>query len=148
MNTDCYLLLGIDPAASESAIRRAYRAKAKEVHPDVNKSPEAAAQFRLLTDAVELLCSPTRRRAHDLQFGYYKKAKKKGEQTLYTIKEEAAEKAKSMISEWEQSMAAQQAAADKRNADIQKQYRKRRRVTLLLAILLCWLIAAAIYFFA
>jgi hypothetical protein len=49
-----YETLGIDPKADAPTIRRAYRKKAKELHPDRGGSPEAfeeaARAYRLLTD--------------------------------------------------------------------------------------------------
>ena len=48
-------LLGIEPGASEEEIRRAFRRKAKTVHPDVSDAPDAAEQFKRLKDAHDLL---------------------------------------------------------------------------------------------
>jgi curved DNA-binding protein CbpA len=43
--------LGISSSASMTEIKKAYRLKAKEFHPDVNNSPDAADQFRKITEA-------------------------------------------------------------------------------------------------
>jgi len=43
--------LGISSSASMAEIKKAYRLKAKEFHPDVNDSPGAADQFRKITEA-------------------------------------------------------------------------------------------------
>jgi molecular chaperone DnaJ len=51
LNEDCYRLLGILPEADEKAIRKAYRERSKELHPDVNPSPDAAQQFAKLSAA-------------------------------------------------------------------------------------------------
>ncbi|MXX48984.1 MAG: J domain-containing protein [Chloroflexi bacterium] len=48
-------LLGIASGASEDEIRKAFRRKAKVVHPDVSDAPDAAERFKQLKDAHDLL---------------------------------------------------------------------------------------------
>jgi len=48
-------ILGVSQNASEEEIRKAYRKKAKEFHPDLNKSPDANQQFLLIQKAYEVL---------------------------------------------------------------------------------------------
>jgi hypothetical protein len=48
-------ILGLGPNASLTEIKKAFRKKAKMVHPDVNPSPEAGEMFRKLNDAYEYL---------------------------------------------------------------------------------------------
>ena len=48
-------LLGIASGASEEEIRKAFRRKAKTVHPDVSDAPDAAEQFTRLKAAHDLL---------------------------------------------------------------------------------------------
>jgi len=48
-------LLGIAPGASEYEIRKAFRRKAKSVHPDVSDAPDAAERFKQLKEAHDLL---------------------------------------------------------------------------------------------
>jgi curved DNA-binding protein CbpA len=62
---DPYAVLGIDADASGDAIRQAYRSKARTCHPDVTREPQAAARFRRLAAAYEILSDPDRRRAYD-----------------------------------------------------------------------------------
>jgi len=51
---DYYKILGVAPTASASEIKRAYRSKAKLLHPDVAEEKDENA-FRLLTKAYEVL---------------------------------------------------------------------------------------------
>lgn len=48
---DPYARLGVDRSASASEIKAAYRALARELHPDRNRSPDAAEQFHRITEA-------------------------------------------------------------------------------------------------
>ncbi len=50
-----YQILGLSKTASIDEIKHAYRKKAKAFHPDKNKSPDAAEQFILFTEAYENL---------------------------------------------------------------------------------------------
>ena len=52
---DCYEVLGVPRTASAAEIRRAYRKKAKLLHPDVTHSQEDAGAFRELVQAYETL---------------------------------------------------------------------------------------------
>ncbi|WP_331233043.1 DnaJ domain-containing protein [Natronorarus salvus] len=62
---DFYEVLDVDPDASRRRIRRAYREKVKEYHPDVNDDSRARAQFTTLKRAEEVLTDGTERRAYD-----------------------------------------------------------------------------------
>lgn len=56
-------LLGLEADVDFSAIRKAYRSRAKEVHPDVKPGdPEAAKQFQALQLAYEVLRQAEERR--------------------------------------------------------------------------------------
>jgi len=66
MAEDPYKVLGVDKAASDDDIRRAFRKLAKELHPDVNTSDAAAAErFKRVSAAYEILGSAEKRRKYD-----------------------------------------------------------------------------------
>jgi hypothetical protein len=62
---DYYATLELDPSASESEVRRAYRRQAKRLHPDANASEEATREFQRLQDAYRVLQNPHLRLAYD-----------------------------------------------------------------------------------
>jgi molecular chaperone DnaJ len=63
---DHYEVLGIGRDASVDDIKKAYRKLARQLHPDVNPSPEAQEQFKLVTHAYEVLSDPVQRQNYDL----------------------------------------------------------------------------------
>lgn len=65
---DLYVVIGVSPFAPPDQIQRAYRARAKQVHPDVNPAnPEAVARFQALNEAYDLLSDPNLRLEYDRQ---------------------------------------------------------------------------------
>ena len=67
---DYYEVLGIQKGASDDEIKRAFRRKAKECHPDLHPDdPEAEARFKELNEANEVLSDPDKRARYD-QFGF------------------------------------------------------------------------------
>jgi curved DNA-binding protein CbpA len=59
-----YVILGVASDASDEAIRQAFRALARQYHPDAGAG-SSVERFRQVVDAYETLSDPVRRRAHD-----------------------------------------------------------------------------------
>jgi molecular chaperone DnaJ len=63
---DPYEVLGVQRDASEQQIKKAFRALAMELHPDVNAhDPEAEEKFKEAAEANEILSDPQRRATYD-----------------------------------------------------------------------------------
>jgi molecular chaperone DnaJ len=63
--SDFYELLGVSRDAGDDEIKRAYRRLAMDYHPDRNAAPDAAATFRQIAEAYEVLCDPEKRALYD-----------------------------------------------------------------------------------
>ena len=64
---DPWKIIGIERGADMSELRRAYRRKARTLHPDVSSDPEAATKFRRLVAAFETLSDDVKRSAYETQ---------------------------------------------------------------------------------
>ena len=69
MARDYYDILGINRGASEDEIKKAFRKKAKQYHPDANpNNPTAESRFKEVNEAYEVLKDGDKRAQYD-QFG-------------------------------------------------------------------------------
>ena len=66
---DYYKLLGISKGATQAEIKKAYRKRAKELHPDRNPDDaKAEAKFKATSEAYNILSDPEKRQIYD-QYG-------------------------------------------------------------------------------
>jgi molecular chaperone DnaJ len=79
MSEDFYSALGVSRDADEDEIKRAYREKASEYHPDVSDDPNAEEKFKTVKKAKEVLLDDEKRQMYD-QMGHerFEEAEKRG----------------------------------------------------------------------
>ena len=62
---DYYEILEITRTASVEEVKKSFRKKARQYHPDVNKDPQAEGQFKELGEAYEVLSDDQKRQIYD-----------------------------------------------------------------------------------
>ncbi len=65
---DYYAILGVSKDADEGEIKKAFRRKARETHPDINGHDNAEEEFKLVNEAYDVLSDPQKRSMYD-QYG-------------------------------------------------------------------------------
>ncbi len=65
---DYYATLGVSRDADADEIKKAFRRRAREVHPDTSEDSSSDEEFKELNEAYEVLCDPERRAYYD-RFG-------------------------------------------------------------------------------
>lgn len=65
-----YKILGVPVNATEEHIKRAYREKAKQFHPDVSHVRGSNIRFQLLGEAYQTLIHKDKRRRYDIKLKY------------------------------------------------------------------------------
>ena len=66
---DYYDVLGLSRSTTEEEVRKAFRKKAMEYHPDRNKNPDAEEKFKEVNEAYQVLIDPRKRTQYD-RFGH------------------------------------------------------------------------------
>jgi molecular chaperone DnaJ len=62
---DYYKALGVPPSATSGAIKRAFRERAKQTHPDASRTNTTVSEFLVIKEAYMTLSSETRRKEYD-----------------------------------------------------------------------------------
>jgi curved DNA-binding protein CbpA len=60
-----YAALGLKSDATLADIKKAFRQKASQFHPDRNSDPDAPARFREVQEAYDVLSNDDKRKAYD-----------------------------------------------------------------------------------
>lgn len=67
-----YEILGVSKDCSQAELRAAYRERARELHPDVNRAPDATERMAEVNAAYSVLKAPAKRFEYDQQLEFQK----------------------------------------------------------------------------
>lgn len=77
-----YKILGVKSDANDAEIKKAFKKKAMELHPDKNQNdPKATEKFQELNEAYETLKDPIKRKEYDLKNKKHEKTEEKKKNT-------------------------------------------------------------------
>lgn len=62
---DYYAILGVEKDASAKDIQKAFQQKARKLHPDINKAPDAEERFKEVSEAYAVLSDEQKRARYD-----------------------------------------------------------------------------------
>lgn len=146
LNEDCYRLLEISPDADEKTIRKAYRDRSKELHPDVNPSPDAAQQFAKLNAAQNILLDPTERLKHDDRFGYSKTARNQDANAKQKFSDFQKEKAEHLVKEWSTDYEKAMLMREAQRFQVLKAHKRRQTgIVIAIVVLLVLILSMVLY---
>lgn len=66
MAYEYYEILGVSREVTITEIKKAFRRKARELHPDVNKAQDAEERFKELNEAYDVLSDPRKKSIYDI----------------------------------------------------------------------------------
>ena len=107
-------MLGVPVGTPYEEVRKAYRAKAREMHPDKNKGPNAEEQFNAVRLAMERLETYTQAGAREIPPDL--------DPSASTIK--LHELLKELYSQWQHLKSAQEKEEEKRQSSSQRDTKK------------------------
>lgn len=91
-NKDYYLILGINPAATQKEIKAAYRSLARKYHPDVNSgNRQAEERFKEIGEAYSVLSDENKRKQYNILRGIDISPKKSSANAGQQTKKQAEE---------------------------------------------------------
>lgn len=125
---DPYSILGVPAGASSDEIKNAYRRIARRLHPDSNpNNPGAAAQFKDVTAAYDLLVDPTRRSVYDSR-----RSKTSSDEYYFTLRTTPSKRTLSVLDEPQVVYLLAEIFPDPRAAEKQEQRVTHLNLTLVL----------------
>nr|WP_085830453.1 DnaJ domain-containing protein [Collinsella vaginalis] len=62
---DYYAILGVPRDADKREIQKAFQKKARTLHPDINKAPDAEERFKEVSEAYAVLSDDQKRARYD-----------------------------------------------------------------------------------